>query len=75
MILGLPILRLRGHYFAIATIGIMEATRELVINASALTGGGNGITLPIPDMEPREFYMLIYYVMLALLVTSVPSSE
>src|SRR5919197_371224 len=28
--LGLPILRLRGHYFAIATIGVMEGTRELV---------------------------------------------
>lgn len=28
--IGLPVLRLRGHYFAIATLGVAEATREVV---------------------------------------------
>ena len=27
-LLGLPVLRLRGHYFAIATLGIAEAMRD-----------------------------------------------
>ncbi len=74
MLLGLPILRLRGHYFAIATIGVMEATRELVINADKLTGGGVGLTLPIPDMLPRQFYALIYYLMFGLLILYVAIS-
>lgn len=30
VLIGLPILRLRGHYFAIATLGVAEATREIV---------------------------------------------
>src|SRR5436305_7809664 len=29
---GLPLLRLRGHYFAIATLGIAEGLREVVVN-------------------------------------------
>lgn len=71
LLLGLPILRLRGHYFAIATIGVMEATRELIINAEGLTGGGTGLTLPITTMDPRSFNSLIYYVMLALFLVYV----
>ncbi|MGH9042078.1 MAG: branched-chain amino acid ABC transporter permease [Acidimicrobiia bacterium] len=44
--IGVPVLRLRGHYFAIATLGIAEGTREVVINLPRLTGGGAGITVP-----------------------------
>ena len=32
VLVGLPVLRLRGHYFAIATLGVAEGTREVVIN-------------------------------------------
>lgn len=39
-LLGLPVLRLRGHYFAIATLGIAEALRELV--AVRNIGGSGG---------------------------------
>ncbi len=45
---GWPCLRLRGPYFAIATIGISEATRVLVNNVDA-TGGASGLTLPIDE--------------------------
>jgi branched-chain amino acid transport system permease protein len=43
---GVPVLRLRGHYFAIATLGIAEGMREVVVNLPSLTGGGAGITVP-----------------------------
>jgi len=46
-LVGLPVLRLRGHYFAIATLGVAEGTREVVLNLPRLTGGGAGITLPV----------------------------
>jgi len=62
--IGRPILRLRGHYFAIATIGMLEGTRELVTNLDFL-GGGSGLNLPIVDLPPREFSGLMYYLMLA----------
>lgn len=46
-LVGLPVLRLRGHYFAIATLGVAEGTREVVLNLGDLTGGGAGISLPV----------------------------
>ena len=45
-LIGLPLLRLRGHYFAIATLGVAEGMREVVTNLGWLTGGGAGITVP-----------------------------
>lgn len=46
VLVGIPVLRLRGHYFAIASLGVAEGMREVVINAPRLTGGGAGITIP-----------------------------
>ncbi len=48
IIVGLPVLRMRGQYFAIATLGVAEATRELVSSPqlSRLTAGPTGINLP-----------------------------
>jgi branched-chain amino acid transport system permease protein len=45
-LIGLPLLRLRGHYFAIATLGVAEGMREVVTNLGWLTGGGAGLTVP-----------------------------
>jgi branched-chain amino acid transport system permease protein len=45
-LVGWPLLRLRGHYFAVATLGVAEGLREIVINLPNLTGGGGGITIP-----------------------------
>jgi branched-chain amino acid transport system permease protein len=63
LLVGLLLLRLRGHYFAIATLGISQAVREVVANWPSLTGGGTGVSLPIPDFDNAVFY----YIMLALL--------
>jgi len=45
-LIGLPLLRLKGHYFAIATLGVAEGMREVVTNLPDLTGGGAGISIP-----------------------------
>ncbi len=66
-LLGLPLLRLRGHYFAIATIGVLEAVRETTSNV-AFFGGGMGITLPVFIESPEAFYRVIYYALLAALL-------
>ncbi|MGH7763177.1 MAG: branched-chain amino acid ABC transporter permease [Candidatus Dormibacteraceae bacterium] len=44
--IGIPLLRLRGHYFAIATLGAAEGSREVINNMTPVTGGGLGITIP-----------------------------
>jgi branched-chain amino acid transport system permease protein len=46
-LLGAALLRLRGHYFAIASLSLVEVLRELVNNATDLTGGGMGLNIPL----------------------------
>ena len=41
--LGFPTLRLKGDYFAIATLGFAEAVRLLIENLEKITGGSRGI--------------------------------
>ncbi|MDQ1483547.1 MAG: branched-chain amino acid transport system permease protein [Actinomycetota bacterium] len=64
-LIGIPLLRLKGHYFAIATLGVAEGMREVVTNLPDLTGGGAGITVPTvgvnaitPYLGNDGFYLL-----------------
>jgi len=65
LIVGAPLLRLKGHYFAIATLGLNEAVKEVVSNATPLTGGGMGLSLPLPPWGPAESATMFYYLFLA----------
>ncbi len=46
IIIGVPCFRLRGPYFALATIAAAEIIRILLLHFQHLTGGANGIPLP-----------------------------
>ncbi|MHA3902522.1 high-affinity branched-chain amino acid ABC transporter permease LivM [Castellaniella sp. WN] len=49
-ILGFPVLRLRGDYLAIVTLGFGEIIRLLLINLTSFTGGPDGISgIPKPS--------------------------
>ncbi len=55
-LLGLPVLRLRGDYLAIVTLGFGEITRLLLNNLNFLTGGPDGIgNIPRPTLFGLEF--------------------
>ncbi|HEY4845322.1 MAG TPA: branched-chain amino acid ABC transporter permease [Candidatus Dormibacteraeota bacterium] len=49
VLVGLPVLRLRGVFLAIATIGFVEALRLGVILNIPITGEGQGLKNPSPD--------------------------
>ena len=66
--IGPPLLRLKGHYSAIATLGLNEAMREAVANATPLTGGGMGLSLPLPEGGPQFNAVRFYYLLLATLI-------
>ena len=52
-LIGYPTLRLKGDYFAIATLGFSEVVRLLVENLEKLTGGSRGIPrIPIHTTLP-----------------------
>lgn len=55
--IGLPLLRLKGHYFAIATLGVSVAVAEVINNVEGL-GGSSGIFLPIVRSDLLFFYLM-----------------
>lgn len=76
-LIGIPILRLRGNYLAMATLGLNVIFEIFVINETELTGGPNGLVgipkLNIGDFSLRtdvQFYYLIWFVTLAILALS-----
>lgn len=70
IILGFPVLRLRGHYFAIATIGMNGAIMSVVQNTTEITGGAMGTTLPIIPRAPGIVYNYFYLAMFTLMVVT-----
>lgn len=54
-LLGFPVLRLRGDYLAIVTLGFGEIIRLLLINLNFFTGGPDGISgIPKPTLFGYE---------------------
>jgi branched-chain amino acid transport system permease protein len=58
ILLGFPVLRLRGDYLAIVTLAFGEIIRVVIINWVSLTHGPNGITgIPRPTLFGLTFSM------------------
>ena len=70
ILLGMLLLRLRGHYFALASLGAAEATRQIMDNLTELTGGAMGLTLPQMAGKPAQVNTNFYYIMFILLILS-----
>lgn len=71
-LIGAPVLRLRGDYLAIATLGFSEIIRILITNASSITNGALGIK-GIPALNDVRYIFVataITYVVVALLINS-----
>lgn len=65
LLVGLPLLRLRGHFLALATLGLGIIV-AVVVRELEITGGTSGIFgIPKPEINgrvsdsPREFFWLI----------------
>jgi branched-chain amino acid transport system permease protein len=64
-VIGPAILRLRGHYFAVASVVLASVLRETVNGATELTGGGMGLTLsPAFGLDAKGQALLYYNSML-----------
>ena len=48
LIFGIPTLRLKGDYLAIATLGMAEIIRIIIVNGGELTNGAAGLTGILP---------------------------
>ena len=74
-LLGLAILRLRGHYFAIASIALADVLMLIASIWAGLTGGGEGLNVKImpggPDYIGRVFLYTMLSIMLMAFITTV----
>ncbi|MGQ0656171.1 MAG: branched-chain amino acid ABC transporter ATP-binding protein/permease [Betaproteobacteria bacterium] len=66
VVLGWPALRLKTHYFAVATFGFAEIIRLVAMNWQSVTRGFDGLTkIPAPSIGPlsldgdRSYYYLL----------------
>jgi branched-chain amino acid transport system permease protein len=78
--IGYPVFRLRGHYFAIATIGFGEIVQTAVLNWD-LVGGARGLFVPIkrPDsllnLQFHDSKAVYYYLALGLLALALGATR
>ena len=77
IVLGFPILRLRGDYLAIVTLGFGSITKIVLENWDTLFGGAAGIAgIPRPDffgvdLDGRQKAVYTYYIVLALVALTI----
>lgn len=72
VVISWPCFRLRGPFFALATIAVLEVVRLVVINQQDITGGATGLAVPLKMgaewmlFRQRWPYLLIAFGFLAL---------
>ncbi|HUX22470.1 MAG TPA: ATP-binding cassette domain-containing protein, partial [Spirochaetia bacterium] len=71
VILGSTITRTREHAYVIITIAFLFLMQAIALNASGLTGGSDGITLPLPPWSESIGNMPFYYALFFLMVLSI----
>ncbi len=75
--IGIPVLRLRGDYLAIVTLGFGEIVNQVLLNMVGVTGGSNGIAgVPKPSLfgislNPAQGTVYVYYLAMLLAVVTI----
>ncbi len=69
IVLGFPVLRLKGPYFAIATLGAAESFRILATVWDSVTHGGEGISLPNVENSFSTYYAMMILMIVTILVS------
>jgi ABC-type branched-subunit amino acid transport system permease subunit len=57
--IGFPLFRLKGAYFALGTFGLLNLLGVLCNNASGLTGGPAGLSMPPGDHSVPAYYAAV----------------
>jgi ABC-type branched-subunit amino acid transport system ATPase component/ABC-type branched-subunit amino acid transport system permease subunit len=70
-LVGMVVLRARGHAFVIITIALLLSMQVLVTNFPSITNGSNGVNVPLPFWSSDYQNMPFYYLFLVLLLATV----
>lgn len=65
-LIAVPLFRLRGAYFAIATFGVLKMMEILASNLRDLTGGTTGLSIP-----PTNSTLITYYIAAVLCLAAI----
>lgn len=68
IVLGYPVLRLKGPYFAIAMLGASEGIRVIAINWHSLTHGADGINFPNIENSWETYHAMLVVMVLTIIV-------
>ena len=71
VLVGMVVLRARGHAFVIITIALLLAAQVLVNNLKSVTHGSDGVNLPLPTWSFEIQNIPFYYLFLALLLVTI----
>lgn len=78
-IVALPIawiaMRTRAAVFAIVTITLLFVVQSLAFNLRGLTGGAQGLAMPLPPFDPDTFELPFYYAYLGMLALVMAASH
>lgn len=73
-LLGIPILRLRGFYIAMATLAFGVVVSEIILQWSSLTNGDDGLQVPVATIAGFAFdsdYKLYYLIICVTLLMTI----
>jgi branched-chain amino acid transport system permease protein len=77
ILLAMPVLRLRGDYLAIVTLGFAEIVRIVINNTTRITGGPQGIgSIPRPgffgiEMNLQAATTYTYFILVAVVILTI----
>lgn len=71
LVIGLPAVRLSGHFLAVATLGFGLSVPQIVLNWDSVTNGYSGLSVARPDFlssDTRFFYVVVLITLLIIWV-------
>ena len=78
LLLGIPVLRLRGDYLAIVTLGFGEIVRQVLLNFGELTNGPAGIDkigkpvfFGVNFDDLTNYFSFLYYLMILIVIFTI----
>lgn len=69
LVIGLPAIRLRGHFLAVATLGFGISIPLIALDWTSLTGGYSGLAVSKPDFASSNITLFYLFAALTVFIT------
>lgn len=69
LVIGLPAIRLRGHFLAVATLGFGLCVPTVAMNWKSLTAGYSGMSVMRPDLVSSDLSFYYVFILVTIFIT------